>query len=145
MLAAFLATLVSFTLPWNIAGTPCSNTGPTMIDLDSVKVCYVVSGTTTERVAFAGPVHGMEGQSMTVDIPTTQVATAYVQCKRPFSRWSCASNMVTVNGTLDVGAGGPRVLDYYDVSGRKIIPPTKPGLYWKRWRGERIGHVIVIR
>jgi hypothetical protein len=102
MLAAFLATLVSFTLPWNIAGTPCSNTGPSMTDLDSVKVCYVVSGTTQERIAFAGPVHGQEGQSMTVDIPTSQVATAYVQCKRPLSKWSCVSNFVTLNETLDV-------------------------------------------
>jgi hypothetical protein len=146
MWAAFLATLVTFTLPWNLAGpNPCSSTGPTMNDLDSVRVTYVISGTTQERVAFAGPVHGQEGQPMTVDIPTTQVATAYVQCKRPWSKWSCVSNFVTVNATLDVGAGGTRVLEYFDAQGRKISPPTKPGLYWKRWRGERIGTVVIVR
>jgi hypothetical protein len=143
---ALLVTLVTFTLPWNLAGpNPCTQTGATMSDLDSVKVSYLVSGTLDERVAFAGPVHGQEGQSMTVDVPTTAPATVWVQTKRPLSRWSCASGMIGVNLTLDVPVSHVRELDWYDVTGRKITPPTKPGLYWKRWRGERIGHVIVIR
>lgn len=143
--AVALAVVVQFTLPSHLAGpNPCVDVGMLMSDLDSCRVLYQVTGETGQLTAFAGQVHGLEGTVFSVDIPTTQPATVWAQTRRLWSPWSCNSNMFTINAPLSVPPGKARPYKYYDVAGRVIVRPLKPGVYFLRRDGDTESHRIVV-
>lgn len=152
MLLAFLAVIaeeVIFTLPaFNRGETTCAADGDPLTDLDSVFVWMQPRGARTASLVLAARVRGLEGQAMTVQIPTDSVATVWVETADLHGNRSCASNHVGVNLTVGV-PGFPHVTppgsEWFDVAGRHVQAPHTPGVYFLRRGRGNVRSIVVIR
>lgn len=86
---------------------------------------------------------GMEGQRDSLELPDGILATVYVTTTDSAGNESCPSNYITISGVVGVGSH-PVKPRYYDIAGRRVEKPDKPGIYWEV-RGRTHRKIVVLK
>jgi hypothetical protein len=138
-MVAAMVTL-AFTLPTHSAGPVdgCAEGPHELHALDEVRL-YQLGQNVPEQHHVAGPLGSRD--SFRVDVSDGAQRTYYVTCTNQDGAESCPSNWITLNGGLDAPVYIPERLRWYDVAGREVAGPARPGVYW--WKqGRKAGKVV---
>jgi hypothetical protein len=160
-----LVLLATFTLTWTNpvvnAYVPAAQdtTGYRCIgvmslrDLDHIDVhsiprwAYLSATTTPDTVVLRIDARGKEGRIQTCTINTDTLMVVYVTAVDSVGNVSCPSRSIVLNlptTSVPVTPSPTESVTWYDILGRRISAPTKPGVYFKRvGKGKR--SVVIFR
>jgi hypothetical protein len=141
---------IQFTLPsFNaLPGPGCGVSEVPLEDLDSLFVQWRPAGAPA-RTLRAFRVRGWEGAPFYVGLAAigdTAGTVWLVTSDLSGNRDRCPAAIAVNGGTTDVPlTHRERLVRFYDLMGRRVERPTKPGIYFRRVEGERTGRVVIVR
>jgi hypothetical protein len=150
VLALLLAASIQFTLPGYKAANAACDPGTVPVVLESLFVWGEVYPS-PPRILRSFYVQGWEGSPYYVGLALLgdSAAQVWLTTTAPGSPPSCPSRRVGVNGAVtDVPlpwANRERLVRYFDISGRRVERPRRPGIYFKSVEGERVRRIVVLR
>lgn len=116
----------------------------TLFDLSTTEVWGYPTWSTEPTLLLSWNSAGMEGLRDQFFIPDVWMGTIYVVEVDSVGNKSCPSNMVSAGiPTVSVPPSitFPQTTIYYDLQGRKVDKPTKPGIYFAR-TGTRVRRIV---
>lgn len=145
--APAFGAILTCVLPSQKAGPDgCAEGSQPLSDLESVFVYGQPIRASAPVLLSSGLVIGREGVPYSLALSPDTIETVWVVTSRVGGRRSCPSNAVTIGPRVSVEHAPPTPPPgVYDLAGRHVTSPTRPGIYFARYGHGRPSRIIVIR